>query len=271
MSDLSLKLEPFFFCSSRLDRSQALFEAANRAAKVAEDRANTGDDPFRLRACATWYRTEAARIYWQSTIVFLQQEGRRIEAWDRIQNEKEKGKYPTICSDPICSDESFTVLTQVLLFLEAASKVKTIEDPQVLTWVIAHSIYPAKLGYLPAGVVMTFICNETAPVYRGTRTYQLGQGTDPSYGKKVDKIFTKTSNGEWSIMDAIAIAVNPHRTEIYVKNKTESRCTSISIIATDNPYFMATVDDLEPFLKEKAVKTVVDYFYVDFSTANTEK
>jgi hypothetical protein len=233
MSNLSLKLEPIFSLSSEdRDRSQELFavaEAAYRAAEVAEDHAEKVDDAVRLRACATWYRAEANRIYWQGwqgTILFLQQEWRRIEAWIRIQDEKKEGKYPAICSDLICLDPSFTVLTEVLMFLEAATKetavqARTIEDPQVLTWVIAHSVYTAKVGYLLTGEVgITFHD-------RDTRTYGIHPDTH--------KVFIEDSNRKVSIVvpDPVKIAVNPDGIRIHVRSKENLTFTGIIITLLD--------------------------------------
>jgi YVTN family beta-propeller protein len=69
----------------------------------------------------------------QRFLLILAYRRRRITAWNQIQKKKKEGKYPTICSDSICTDESFTVLEIVLMLLEAGAKA--VWDRQAIAYV----------------------------------------------------------------------------------------------------------------------------------------
>jgi hypothetical protein len=110
-------------CPQEDDRT----EEAERRAKVFEDLAKVVKDPAEAdehRVRTAEYRAEADRRHWQRIILILQGERRRIKAWNQIQKKKKKkeGKYRTICFNSICSDLSFTILENVLMFLEAEVK-----------------------------------------------------------------------------------------------------------------------------------------------------
>jgi hypothetical protein len=100
-------------------------------------------------------------------------------------------------------------------------QARAIEDPQVLTWVIAHSVYTAKVGYLLTGEVgITFHD-------RDTRTYGIHPDTH--------KVFIEDSNRKVSIVvpDPVKIAVNPDGIRIHVRSKENLTFTGIIITLLD--------------------------------------
>jgi hypothetical protein len=124
MLNLWSKVKQFFYPASEIGEgtqkwvkiAQNYAKAAELRAKEAEHLAQTAKDPAKgteLRALAAWYR---ARAHQYTIILLLQQERRRITAWIQIQKKKKEGQYLKVGSDPICSDESFTVLGMVLTF-----------------------------------------------------------------------------------------------------------------------------------------------------------
>jgi DNA-binding beta-propeller fold protein YncE len=72
-------------------------------------------------AVKTWYRIRIDNLQRKRAIVILQNEWRRITLWNKIQEEKKKGKYPYVRSDSMCSNP--TILQIILHYLEDQEKV----------------------------------------------------------------------------------------------------------------------------------------------------
>jgi YVTN family beta-propeller protein len=131
-----LKWKLFSFLSSKVeDQTQAVAQALqNRAKKVERHvkkiekptekaEAEHSDQVDQLCARAAWYRAKADRLHRRRTFLILHEEWRRITAWDQIQEEKKAGKYPTFCSDSICSYETYAVLEVLWGFLKAETQI----------------------------------------------------------------------------------------------------------------------------------------------------
>jgi hypothetical protein len=115
MSHLWSQLQQFFFHSTEIEN---LAQKLATAIEDAQHRAEAAETP----AKKAQYRTMVDRLQRRLTILMLQKERRRITACDQIQEKK----YPTFCSDSICSDVSFMTLGIVLESLE--TKATAVED-----------------------------------------------------------------------------------------------------------------------------------------------
>jgi YVTN family beta-propeller protein len=230
MSHLWFKLKQFFFPSNEAeDRAQKLAEAIEDAQSRAEETKDL--------AVKVWYHAKVDHLQRKWTILALQGERRRITAWDRIQEKKKAGKYPTFCSDSICFDGSFAVLEIVLMFLEA----ETNEDWQTMAYVTnsgSHTVsviatanhaviatIPVKLD--PRGVAIT---------PNGTKVYVANW-----HGNTVSVIATDNYEVIATISVGISpngVAITPDGTKAYVVN---SHSGTVSVIVTDNYEVIATI------------------------------
>jgi YVTN family beta-propeller protein len=115
--------EPAQALQNRVEKVEHHAEEMEKLAK--KTAAEHSDQVDQLRTRAAWYRTKADhlhQLHQRRTFLILREEWRRITAWIQIQQEKKTGKYPTFCSDSICSDESFTILKGILELLEAETQ-----------------------------------------------------------------------------------------------------------------------------------------------------
>jgi YVTN family beta-propeller protein len=175
-------------------------------AKVVEDRAQeaenlaqTAEEPAevaKFRARAIWYRAEVDRLHQRTSILILQGEERRITAWEKIQEEKKEGKYPTFCSDSICTDESFAVLKIVLMFLE--TEAKAAEDRQALAYVINREMDTVSVIATASHAVIA-----TIPVGEGSSVVAIARNGTKAYVVNGDNAICIIDTASHTIVDTI--------------------------------------------------------------------
>jgi YVTN family beta-propeller protein len=170
-------------------------------AQEAEDLAQTAKEPAevaKFRACAVWYRAEVDRLHQRTSILILQGEERRITAWEKIQEEKKEGKYPTFCSDSICTDESFAVLKIVLMFLE--TEAKAAEDRQALAYVINREMDTVSVIATASHAVIA-----TIPVGEGSSVVAIARNGTKAYVVNGDNAICIIDTASHTIVDTIEV------------------------------------------------------------------
>jgi YVTN family beta-propeller protein len=263
MSKLWSKVKQFLYPSSEVedDTQKRVKTAQNRAevaelrAKEVEDLAQTVEDPAKsaeLRTSAAWYHARADKLQKYAIILLLQKEWRRITAWDRIQEKKkddqyltQEGRYLKVGSDPICPDESFTILGIFLPFLEA--EVKIFQDRQAIAYipntdsdtvsVIATDIHAVidtiPVGKSPRGIVITPDGTEVYVVY-GTNEEGISVIATDNH-----KVIATIPIPMGKNLEGVA-AITPDGTEVYVTNE-DDRSSPVFVIATDIHAVIATI------------------------------
>jgi YVTN family beta-propeller protein len=182
---------------------------------------------------AAWYQAEADRKDWQRIILILQGERRRITAWNRIQEKKKEGKYSTICTN-----ESFTVLEMVLMFLEA--KAKAVWDRQAIAYVTNFISHTVSVIAIDSNVVIATIKvrdfpEEVAITPNGTKVYVTDANTH---------VVTIIDTNSHTVIDTVrveskphGVAVTPNGTKIYVTGDSDT----ITVIDTDHNVVIDTI------------------------------
>jgi YVTN family beta-propeller protein len=257
MSKLWSKVKQFFYPLSeveddtqkRVKAAQKRAEVAELRAKEAENLAQTAEEPAKgteLRAIAAWYRAKADKLHQYMIILLLQKEWRRITAWIQIQKKKKDGQYLTqagrylkVGLDSICTDESFTVLGMVLIFLEA--EVKTFQDRQAIAYV-------AYYGSDTVSVIATDIpaVIDTIPVRGWPRGVAITPDSTKVYvasGGSNNVSVIATNNH--AVITTIkvrerpgGVAITPDGTKVYMANYGDD---TVSVIATDNHKVITTI------------------------------
>jgi YVTN family beta-propeller protein len=258
-----LKWKLFSFFSSKVeDQTQAVAQALQNRAKKVERHAEKmekltekaeaehSDQVDQLGARAAWYRAKANRLHRRRTFLILHGEWRRITAWDQIQEEKKAGKYPTFCSDSICSGETYVVLEVLWRFLKAETQIvgsfayvaqlNSISVIDVDSRVVIDTIQVMNIGkkwkYSPHVIVIS---------PDGSRVYGTYQRNTSILVIDTDinrVIATIPVNGSPS-----GIAVTPDGTRVYAVMESYSQKeadiqTVIVVIATDSHTVIATIE-----------------------------
>jgi YVTN family beta-propeller protein len=241
-----------------------LVKTAEHLAQEAEFRAETArvlaeeeKDPVRVaefRARAVWCHAEADRMHGRRTILILQEERRRVTVWDQIQEKKKEGKYPTFCSDSICSDGSFAVLRLVLSFLEA--EVKAADDRQAVAYVA--NVDSATVSVID---VVSHAVIETIPVVRGPSAVAITPNGTEAYVINGGGTISIINTASHTVTGTIKVGgghpykftISPDGTRAYMINYNENGSFSsetISVIDMVRHVVITTIGEEENFTKE---------------------
>jgi YVTN family beta-propeller protein len=235
----------------------------------AEDLVQTTKDSAKIakfRARAVWYRAEVDRLHQRTIILILQAEQRRITAWNQVQRKKKDGQYLKVSLDPICSDESFTVLQWLLAFLEAEAKVA--EDQQTLAYVTDCDDGTLSIVAIASHTVIDTISlgkdmeiDRVAIAPNGTKAY-VTSDHGHSYSHNSVSIIDTASN---TVMDTITIevgkdicdlAITPDSMQVYMMQVYEDESTDdtsliLSIFDIVRYRVIATIDLTKYFSSEQ--------------------
>jgi YVTN family beta-propeller protein len=241
----------------------ALIKAAENLAKEAEERAETAEVLAQeeedsvlvaeFRARAVWCHAEADRMYGRETILILREERRRVTVWDQIQEEKKKGKYPTFCSDSICSnDESFAVLQLVLLFLEAEAKAA--DDRQAVAYVINSTS-----GTVSVIDTVSHAVIETIPVGYDPSAVAITPNGTEAYVPNGDNTVSVINTASHAVTGTIKVGercpreltISPDGTRAYLINLNRNFSSdTISVIDMVRHVVITTIEEEEDLMEE---------------------
>jgi YVTN family beta-propeller protein len=241
----------------------ALIKAAENLAKEAEERAETAEVLAQeeedsvlvaeFRARAVWCHAEADRMYGRETILILREERRRVTVWDQIQEEKKKGKYPTFCSDSICSnDESFAVLQLVLLFLEAEAKAA--DDRQAVAYVVNSTS-----GTISVIDTVSHAVIETIPVGYDPSAVAITPNGTEAYVPNGDNTVSVINTASHAVTGTIKVGercpreltISPDGTRAYLINLNRNFSSdTISVIDMVRHVVITTIEEEEDLMEE---------------------